>query len=185
MLKCFYHPSNEAIVICDVCHKAICAECKADTRKMTLCNRCVPLVINNLGKASVIVQARQKRQDVRDNNSLWALLLLLFAIFMGAIAVRMTSVENTPLWVIIAPAIAGLGALIIAGMLYINLYKTRQPSSQPTSAVKMTGIILGIGGLVTVVVGMFSAIFNFAWPFVLTIIAFPAMFIGVILASRK
>jgi hypothetical protein len=40
-MKCFYHPSEEAVAFCQSCGKGICQNCNVDIETISFCKRCV------------------------------------------------------------------------------------------------------------------------------------------------
>lgn len=110
-MKCFYHPTVDAVAVCKSCGRALCADCIADVGLSCSCrNRCEKDVatLNDLVERGRT--AYQKTSATMFRTALFALLLgLLFLVVGVRGALSQPGGEWEYLWLLVGILFSGWG----------------------------------------------------------------------------
>jgi len=137
-MRCFYHPSAEAVGVCVGCGKAICRECLVEREGRSYCRECA-------------VKAKASAAEPRD----W-LVALLFSIFLGFLGVDRFYLGRTGTAVVKLLTIGGFGIWYLIDVILIASNSLTDARDQPLTRADEVGIawMPTVAGILNIVAGV-------------------------------
>lgn len=176
-MKCAYHINSEAVDICSVCKRHICAECTGSLMGKVICERC---------RTAIFSRFKRKVGSQQSEDRKLSYILPAASIFMAVTFLLLhISVGGSPYFLIIGLILLAMGVFFFV-VIYLGWKKERRiEEEKPTRNKKIGWVLITIVALFWAAMPASNFVFDMSLMLIVVsiVISFILLIIGIKLAK--